>query len=131
VQGHNAKLLRLDDVCPQDSRRMPSQSAPAGQLEQSFYDDLTVAIRDRVLALSSGPSKGSGRPVLVATGFFGPVPGSLLDQIGRGYSDVCAAFCARAIAAQELQIWKEVSSLLIHACNVIFMYAPGRWCLHG
>ena len=44
-------------------------------------------------------------------GYFGPVPGSLLAQIGRGYTDLCAALCAVGLAAKELQVWKEVDGI--------------------
>lgn len=39
------------------------------------------------------------------------MPGSLLGQIGRGYSDLCAALCAVGLRASELQIWKEVDGI--------------------
>lgn len=48
---------------------------------------------------------------LTPTGYFGPVPGSLLAQIGRGYTDLCAALCAVGLAAKELQVWKEVDGI--------------------
>lgn len=44
-------------------------------------------------------------------GYFGPVPGSLLAQIGRGYTDLCAALCAVGLQAKELQVWKEVDGI--------------------
>jgi len=44
-------------------------------------------------------------------GFFGPVPGSLLRQVGRGYTDLCAAVLAAGLEASELQIWKEVDGI--------------------
>lgn len=48
----------------------------------------------------------------MVTGFFGNVPGSLLDgDIGRGYTDLCSALCAVATKAQELQVWKEVDGI--------------------
>ena len=51
--------------------------------------------------------------VPVITGFFGSVPGGLLDgAIARGYSDVCAALVAVGLAAKELRIWKEVDRIL-------------------
>jgi aspartate kinase len=46
--------------------------------------------------------------VPVVTGFLGPVPGSLLSSIGRGYTDLTAALIAVGVKATELQIWKEV-----------------------
>lgn len=39
------------------------------------------------------------------------VPGGLLDQIGRGYTDLCAALVAIGLEAQELQVWKEVDGI--------------------
>lgn len=39
------------------------------------------------------------------------VPGSLLAQVGRGYSDLCAALCAVGTHAAELQVWKEVDGI--------------------
>ena len=44
-------------------------------------------------------------------GFFGYVPGSLLNSIGRGYTDLCAALAAVGLQSQELQIWKEVDGI--------------------
>ena len=44
-------------------------------------------------------------------GFFGPVPGSLLRQVGRGYTDLLAALLAVGVSAAELQIWKEVDGI--------------------
>ncbi|KAK6950314.1 hypothetical protein Daesc_008640 [Daldinia eschscholtzii] len=44
-------------------------------------------------------------------GFFGIMPDSLLQTVGRGYSDLCAAMCAVAVGAEELQIWKEVDGI--------------------
>lgn len=49
--------------------------------------------------------------VCVVTGFFGPCPGSLLDTVGRGYTDLTAALVAVGIKAEELQIWKEVDGI--------------------
>jgi aspartate kinase len=44
-------------------------------------------------------------------GFFGPVPGSLLQQVGRGYTDLLSALLAVGLEAAELQIWKEVDGI--------------------
>lgn len=53
-----------------------------------------------------------GTRVPVVTGFFGNVPGSLIDgDIGRGYTDLCAGLCAVGLKAEELQIWKEVDGI--------------------
>lgn len=39
------------------------------------------------------------------------MPNSLLQSVGRGYSDLCAAMCAAGVSAIELQIWKEVDGI--------------------
>lgn len=39
------------------------------------------------------------------------MPGSLLRQIGRGYSDLTAALLSVGLGASELQIWKEVDGI--------------------
>lgn len=49
--------------------------------------------------------------VCVLTGFFGPCPGSLLESIGRGYTDLTAALVAVGLSASELQVWKEVDGI--------------------
>jgi aspartate kinase len=39
------------------------------------------------------------------------VPGSILDNIGRGYTDLCAALLAVGLKASEFQIWKDVEGI--------------------
>ena len=48
----------------------------------------------------------------VATGYFGWVPGGMLDSVGRGYSDYCAALIAAGVQAKSLEIWTDVSGIL-------------------
>ena len=49
--------------------------------------------------------------VPVITRYYGKVPGGLLEAIGRGYTDLCAALVAVGLRARELQIWKEVDGI--------------------
>jgi aspartate kinase len=73
-------------------------------LDQEFYKKMTVALREKVL--------GCQDRVPVITGYFGPVPGGLIDgEIGRGYTDLCASLVAVGIKADELQVWKEVDGI--------------------
>lgn len=72
-------------------------------LDQDFYDSLSKKLGDKIRA--------SGSKVPVITGYFGTVPGGLLDQVGRGYTDLCAALVAVGIGAKELQVWKEVDGI--------------------
>ena len=90
---------------------------PGTQLNQAFYDALAATIGNRVLACKE--------KVVVVTGYFGAVPGGLLDAIGRGYSDICAALVAVGVGAAELQIWKEVDGIFtadprkVHTASLI------------
>lgn len=72
-------------------------------LDQEFYDHLAALLGKKVEACNG--------KVPVVTGYFGSVPGGLLDKIGRGYTDLCAALVAVGINAEELQVWKEVDGI--------------------
>lgn len=87
-------------------------------IDQEFYRHLAAALAERVRAC--------GGKVPVITGYFGTVPGGLLNQVGRGYTDLCAALVAVGLGAEkgfqeeqeqrreqveELQIWKEVDGI--------------------
>lgn len=100
-QGIDAEYISLEDIVP------PSASddldTTTSTLTQSFYNHIAAAMGDRI-------SQCTAR-VPVITGFFGPVPGSLLRQIGRGYTDLASALLAVGLNASELQIWKEVDGI--------------------
>ena len=75
-----------------------------GRLDTVFYRQAATAIAYKILACEDR--------VPVVTGFFGNVPGSLLDgDVGRGYTDLCASLVAVGLKADELQIWKEVDGI--------------------
>ncbi|KAJ2896737.1 hypothetical protein MKZ38_005265 [Zalerion maritima] len=76
----------------------------ANRLDATFYHNAIDKFRARLEACEDR--------VPVVTGFFGNVPNGLLDgDIGRGYTDLCAALCAVAVKADELQVWKEVEGI--------------------
>ena len=78
--------------------------AVAGQaLDQDFYNRLAMMLGQRVGSCTA--------KVPVITGYFGPIPGGLLEKVGRGYTDLCAALVAVGLRAQELQVWKEVDGI--------------------
>ncbi|KAL8996193.1 MAG: hypothetical protein Q9169_004259 [Polycauliona sp. 2 TL-2023] len=72
-------------------------------LSKNFYQDLSAVFGEHL-------SRCNGQ-VPVITGFFGPMPGGLVQTLGRGYSDLCAALVAVGLQATELQIWKEVDGI--------------------
>jgi aspartate kinase len=75
----------------------------ARTLDEDFYNELAGVLGKEIL--------DCGDKVPVITGYFGTVPGGLLNCIGRGYTDLCAALVAIGVEATELQIWKEVDGI--------------------
>ncbi|KAK0495386.1 Aspartate/glutamate/uridylate kinase [Armillaria luteobubalina] len=98
-QGIDAEYVSLENIVPE----MDEDSYADGSLDQAFYDRLAVAVGERI--------EQCEQRVPVVTGFFGPVPGSLLRHVGRGYTDLLSALLAVGIKASELQIWKEVDGI--------------------
>ena len=94
-RGTPAQFVDLADII--------TFATPKKGLNEQFYADLAAALAREVEAC--------GDKVPVITGFFGNVPGGLLNTIGRGYTDLCAALVAVGIKARELQIWKEVDGI--------------------
>ncbi|KAJ3748046.1 Aspartate/glutamate/uridylate kinase [Lentinula detonsa] len=98
-QGIDAEYVSLEDVVPDVEDEVSGNDT----LDQTFYDKVAQAVGERV--------KQCGRRVPVVTGFFGPIPGSLLTQVGRGYTDLLSALLSVGLEATELQIWKEVDGI--------------------
>ncbi|KAI0253340.1 aspartate kinase [Lactifluus subvellereus] len=95
-RGIDAEYVSMEHV-------VPPYDEVDGTLGQDFYDRVSAALAERVRRCEPR--------VPVVTGFFGPVPGSLLRQVGRGYTDLAAALLAAGLGASELQIWKEVDGI--------------------
>lgn len=96
-QGVEAEYVDLCDV-------LNGNGGTADRLDAAFYKKAIKAFVSKIEACQDR--------VPVVTGFFGNVPGSLIDgDIGRGYTDLCAALCAVGLNSQELQIWKEVDGI--------------------
>ncbi|KAM3493940.1 hypothetical protein MY3957_002784 [Beauveria namnaoensis] len=90
---------------------LPRGGPLAVRAGDAAYAELSTVIAARLLAC--------GPRVPVITGFFGHNPGGggggggmLASEIGRGYTDLCAALCAVGLGAAELQIWKEVDGIM-------------------
>lgn len=94
-RGVEAQYVDLSDVI--------KPSVIAKGINEKFYAELARALGEEVRAC--------GNKVPVITGFFGTVPGGILNSIGRGYTDLCAALVAVGIKARELQVWKEVDGI--------------------
>lgn len=93
-RGVEAQYVDLSDVTRFDSTK---------NADERFYVDLAAALAEEV--------QKCGDKVPVMTGYFGNVPGGLLNSIGRGYTDLCAALVAVGVRASELQVWKEVDGI--------------------
>ncbi|CAE7162463.1 unnamed protein product, partial [Rhizoctonia solani] len=74
-RGVDSEFVSLENIVPAIENELDGGT----QLDQSFYDAVVKAVGERLAQCE--------RRVPVVTGFFGPVPGSLLAQIGRGYTD--------------------------------------------
>lgn len=83
------------------SRQTPTSTTR--HLYNADYQDLAQGLAQVIQAC--------GDSVPVITGFFGNVPGGLLNTVGRGYTDLCAALVAVGIGAKELQVWKDVDGI--------------------
>ena len=96
LEGHGqpAEYIDLSNIIDFES--------PSG-LDPNFFKRVAEAVGRRVTAC--------GNRVPIVTGFFGRVPGGLLKNCGRGYSDLLAALVAVGVDSQELQVWKEVSGV--------------------
>jgi len=95
-RGIDAEYVSLENV-------VPPYDEIDGTLGQDFYDRVSDALAARI--------RQYGTRVPVVTGFFSHVPGSLLKQVGRGYTDLTAALLAAGLGATELQMWKEVDGI--------------------
>ncbi|ROW15546.1 hypothetical protein VPNG_02338 [Cytospora leucostoma] len=94
-QQVEAEYVDLADVLHTDGE---------ARLDADFYREAAAVFRSKIEAC--------GDRVPVITGFFGNVPGSLMDgDVGRGYTDLCAALVAVGLKADELQVWKEVDGI--------------------
>lgn len=94
--GHPAEQLDLEKSIPTKFKKA----------DHDFYvatEKIFAQKVKKILAKGKTP---------VATGYFGWVPGGMLDSVGRGYSDYCAALIAAGMKAKELEIWTDVSGIL-------------------
>ncbi|RWA14003.1 hypothetical protein EKO27_g1087 [Xylaria grammica] len=105
-KGIHAKPVILDDVVSTVfGASTDDQAAALDRLGSGFYhviaEEIAIRIRECEPAI----------PIVTGKWFFGIMPNSLIQTVGRGYSDLCAAMCAVAVGAAELQIWKEVDGI--------------------
>ncbi|XDT41400.1 Aspartokinase signature [Nakaseomyces glabratus] len=98
-RGCKAKYVDLSNVVPSDYQTTT--------LDTSFYTFLVQALKEKLEPFVNSKE----RIVPVFTGFFGFIPMGLLNGVGRGYTDLCAALIAVALNADELQVWKEVDGI--------------------
>ena len=96
-RGLKARYVDLSNVIPLDYEGSKI-------LDDRFY--LFLAARFGEIAADMDSDT-----IPVFTGYFGVVPGGLLNSVGRGYTDLCAALVAVGVQANELQIWKEVDGI--------------------
>lgn len=98
-RGVKAKYVDLSNIIS------PGVDLSKTGFDDAFYRGLSASFAEKIMELESQDV------VPVFTGYFGIVPGGLLNGVGRGYTDLCAALIAVGINADELQIWKEVDGI--------------------
>lgn len=117
AQGVDAEFVSLENILPIPEDGDLSSDETLGQ---EFYDKVAISVGERIrkcgprVPVVTGKSFQTAPTILKSNfvaGFFGPVPGSLLRQVGRGYTDLLAALLAVGLQASELQIWKEVDGI--------------------
>lgn len=69
--------------------------------DSEYHRHVQKAIKKHV-----APSLSAGE-VPVVTGFMGPFKGGIVQNVGRGYTDLTAALTAVSVGAEALQVWKE------------------------
>lgn len=95
--GTEAEYVDLSDVVP------ACDECSNGGFFDKVQEALVKRCEDKV-----------NRVVPVLTGFFGPVPGGIIERVGRGYTDFTAAMVAAGFGngeTKELQVWKEVDGI--------------------
>ena len=98
---------------------LTSAGAPAEQLDFEKAIPTKFKIADHEFYVATEKIFGkkvqkivAKKKIPVVTGYFGWVPGGMLDAVGRGYSDYCAALIAAGAHADSLEIWTDVSGIL-------------------
>ena len=84
--GIDAQFVDLSNIVPLTS--LPQN------LNQEFYDNVASLLYKKI--------QTCGNKVPVVTGYFGTISGGILEQVGRGYTDLCAALIVLSPSAYIL-----------------------------
>ncbi|KAI9721326.1 MAG: Aspartokinase [Chrysothrix sp. TS-e1954] len=108
-KGLDAVYVDVADIFNSSSawKSSPVSASPS----EDFYIQVARTLGSEIEAITRKSEEEGKQVVPVVTGFFGAVPGGLLNSIGRGYTDLCAALIALGLGAEELQIWKEIAGV--------------------
>lgn len=114
LQDNGVKSIFVDmsSVLPLQAQT-PGGTNAISRIDEGFYERVAKILGDTVRAACGSNETSEGNPAVVPviTGYFGRVPGGLLNTVGRGYTDLCAALVAVGLRAKELQVWKEVDGI--------------------
>ena len=105
--GINAEYIDLSDIVDWQIY----------SFSNNFFDEVQNAIAKRCMPKQLESANAQGYAIYtvpVVTGYFGPVPGGMLEQVGRGYTDFTAAMITSGLGrdlVSELQVWKEVDGI--------------------
>ena len=82
---------------------------PAGTHTED--DDHSTELIGTAMKKAVAPHLANKR-IAVCTGFFGRIPGGILAQVGRGYSDFCVSLLGACANAAQIHIWTDVDGML-------------------
>lgn len=110
--GTKAVFVDMSDILSVPAPTPGGPNVPA-TIDESFYAQVAKRLGDTVRSACGSSENSEGDPAIVPviTGYFGRVSGGLLNTVGRGYTDLCAALVAVGLEAKELQVWKEVDGI--------------------
>ncbi len=95
--GRKTCYVNLEKILKKEHKKI--NNAFFSSLERKMYSHITPLIIDEGC-------------VPVCTGFFGQIPGGIIEAVGRGYSDFCAAILGSAFKVKEIQVWTDVDGIM-------------------
>jgi len=74
--------------------------------DKKFFSSLEKKIKKMV---HNHLEKGE---IPICTGFFGKIPGGIIQAVGRGYSDYCASILGAVFHVNRIEIWTDVDGIM-------------------
>jgi aspartate kinase len=104
---------RIFSACLNDTGT-PSIVVDLSNVVEEGETEVNPAFYERLQQRIAEACRADPATVAVATGYFGFMPGGLLRNVGRGYTDFTAAMISAGMGRErvdEMQVWKEVDGI--------------------